>query len=83
MLASVLSSDRAIEASIIVVRAFIHLRRAVIGYADLLSRVEQLEALGVSHDEQLSAIIAALNELIRSPEEPERQFGFRSHDDER
>ena len=49
MLSSVLSGDRAVEVNILIMRAFVQLRRNVEAQHDLVQRFEQLESRCTSH----------------------------------
>ncbi len=76
MLASVLNSERAVEASIYVVRAFIKLRELLLNHKELSIKLRELESKVESHDEQITAIIKAINQLLTPPETPKRKIGF-------
>jgi phage regulator Rha-like protein len=87
MAANVLSSARAIEASLYVVRAFVRLREVLATHAELAKQLAQLEkkteALSLKHDSlaantraQFKEVIAALRELMRAPETKKRPIGF-------
>lgn len=76
MLASVLNSQRAVNASIYVVRAFVHLREVLISHKDLAFKLKVLESKIEGHDEQIRDIIEAINHLLVPPEKPKRQIGF-------
>ncbi|MFI3292919.1 MAG: ORF6N domain-containing protein [Rikenellaceae bacterium] len=76
MLSSVLRSDRAIEVNISIMRAFVEMRRMIIGYKELMERIEQLE---ISTDAQFNELYQALTELISKPEPepiPRRPIGY-------
>ncbi len=76
MLASVLNSQRAVEASIYVVRAFVRLREVLASHKELAQKIEDLETKFDGHDEQIKDIIEAINQLLLPPEKPKRQIGF-------
>jgi hypothetical protein len=78
MLANVLKSDRAVRASILVVRAFVSLRQMLGTHDDLLRRVEAIERRVGKHDTELHEIIKILRKLLEPPppEPPKRPFGF-------
>lgn len=76
MLASVLNSPRAVEASIYVVRAFVRLREILDSHKDLAQKLKELESKFEGHDEQIRDIIEAINQLLLPPEKPKRQIGF-------
>jgi hypothetical protein len=86
MLSGVLRSDRAIVVNIAIMRAFVELRRAAVGYAALEKRLDRLERdtsskLG-QHDERLDDVFKALRQLISPPVPPKRAIGFRPPEDE-
>ena len=76
MLLSVLSSDRAVEVNIAVMRAFVHLRRMVSSHADLARRLTEFEERMEDHDEQIVAIFEAIRQLMTPPDRPEKKIGF-------
>jgi hypothetical protein len=76
MLASVLNSPKAIEASIIVVKAFVRLREILSTHKGLAQKLKELELKIESHDEQISAIFEAINQMIAPSEKPKRRIGF-------
>ncbi len=78
MAASVLNSIRAVQTSIFVVRAFVHLKQMLVPYKELRARLERLEKTVGTHDGQITAIIDAIRRLMPPAEEPPREpFGFR------
>jgi ORF6N domain-containing protein len=77
MLASVLNSDIAVQASVRVVRAFVRLREMVAANAQLAAKLEELEKRLDSHDEAIVDLFAALKQLLEPPEPPKRrEIGF-------
>src|ERR1700751_532100 len=77
MLASVLNSEIAVQASIRVVRAFVRLREMVAANAQLASKLAELERRLDSHDEAIVDLFAALKRLLESPESSKRpEIGF-------
>jgi ORF6N domain len=76
MLANVLNSDRAVEASVFVVRAFVHLREMLASNRELTEKLAELERHIVSHDKQIQAIFEAIRQLLTPPKTPRRQIGF-------
>jgi hypothetical protein len=75
MAANVLNSERAIQMSVVVVRAFVALRRGALGSADLARRLDELEA---RHDRQFGVVFEAVRRLMAPPEAPKRRIGFKS-----
>jgi len=64
MLASILKSERAIKMSIVVVRAFIELKKAALQYGGILGQIQLLKQHLGEHDVQLNAIYTALENLM-------------------
>jgi len=76
MAANVLNSERAVIASVAVVRAFIRIRNLVATNASLS---EKLDALEKKYDRQFRVIFDAIRELMQPPPEPVRApIGFQS-----
>jgi hypothetical protein len=77
MLASVLNSEIAVQASVRVVRAFVRLREMVAANAQLASKLEELEGRLDSHDEAIVDLFGTLKRLLEPPEPPKRpEIGF-------
>ena len=81
MLASILSSKAAIQASIYVVRAFVKLREILSMHQELTERITDLEKRAFEkleeHSEQLVLVFQALRELIHQKDEPREPVGFK------
>jgi hypothetical protein len=77
MLASVLNSEIAVQASVRVVRAFVRLRQMVAANAQLAGKLEEFERRLDLHDEAIVDLFAALKRLLE-PIEPQkkREIGF-------
>ena len=76
MLASVLNSDVAVQASVRVVRAFVRLREMVAANAQLASKLAELERRLDSHDEAIVDLFATLKRLLEHPSKRNREIGF-------
>ena len=77
MLASVLNSGIAVQASVRVVRAFVRLREMVAANAQLAAKLEELERRFDSHDQAIANLFAALKQLLEPSEPPKRrEIGF-------
>jgi hypothetical protein len=77
MLASVLNSDVAVQASVRVVRAFVRLREMVAANGQLAAKLIELERRLDSHDEAIVDLFAALRRLLEAPEpKTKREIGF-------
>jgi phage regulator Rha-like protein len=78
MAANVLSSQRAIEVSVFIVKAFVKLRKTILESKELNSKIDQLEKKLADHDEKIIALIRAIKQFINpKPPPKERQIGFR------
>ena len=77
MVASVLNSPKAIEASVYVVRAFVRLRNLLASHKELALKLNELEQRIASHDGDIQAIVKAIRQLMQVPEKPKRRIGFR------
>jgi hypothetical protein len=77
MLASVLNSAIAVQASVRVVRAFVRLREMVAANAQLAAKLKELERRFDSHDEAIANLFAALKQLLEPTDAPKRrEIGF-------
>jgi hypothetical protein len=80
MAASVLNTDRAVEVSVYVVRAFVQLRELLAGNKELARRLDQLEQRLerklVTHDQAIAGILDALRQLMAPPPASKRAIGF-------
>jgi hypothetical protein len=70
MLSSVLSSDRAIQVNIAIMRAFVRLREILATHKDL---ARKLEALEQKYDAQFQVVFEAIHQLMTPPAEPARK----------
>jgi len=73
MLASVLNSPVAIQASVFVVRAFVRMRSIIADYSRLAARVDELEE---RYDSRFQDVFKAIRQLIVPPNLPQRTIGF-------
>ncbi|MBW7902207.1 MAG: ORF6N domain-containing protein [Rhodocyclaceae bacterium] len=76
MLGNVLRSDRAVEVSLMVVRAFVQLREMLSTHKELAARLEALERKIGSHDQAIAGLIDAIRQLMAPPETKKRGIGF-------
>jgi hypothetical protein len=73
MLASVLNSPIAVQASIHVVRAFVRLRQILTSNADLARKLDTLEK---KYDAQFKVVFEAIRQLMIPPESKRKKIGF-------
>jgi hypothetical protein len=89
MLSAVLHSDRAIQMSIAIMRAFVRMRQIIANNKDIALRVEKLER---GHDrsasvieilvEDIDRLAREVNEMKALPPVTKRKIGFRLGDDD-
>jgi len=77
MLASVLNSERAIETSIFVVRAFVRMREILTVHKELARKVSELERRVTGHDEDIKTLVAAIRQLMQPPSPKKRRIGYK------
>ena len=73
MVASILKSQRAIEMSIYVVRAFVQLREMLSTHKDLKRKIEEMES---KYDEQFQIVFEAIRQLLEADDKPKKKIGF-------
>jgi hypothetical protein len=74
MAANVLSSSRAITASVMVVRAFVRLRQLLATHAELKRKLDELEK---RYDAQFQQVFMAIRALMAPPDPPNKgRIGF-------
>jgi hypothetical protein len=78
MAASVLNSDRAVEMSLFVVRAFVRLRETLSSHRELAIKLSELEGKLDTHDHAIQEILDAIRELMEPNVKPRKQIGFRA-----
>lgn len=76
MAAAILNSDRAVEMSVYVVRAFVQLRDLLSSHKVLAQKLDQLERRVAHHDNSLAEIIEAIRALMAQPPTAKRPIGF-------
>lgn len=77
MLSSVLSSDRAVQMNIRIMRAFVELRDRVANQKDLAARIDRLEVNQDQHSSVINLLAEEIDNLKLLPAEPPKQrIGF-------
>jgi hypothetical protein len=78
MLAAHLNSQRAVEMSVFVVRAFVQMREVLMGNRQLAGKLAELEKRVGGHDEVIADLITAIRKLLEAPSEEKsrREIGF-------
>ncbi|MBN2536911.1 ORF6N domain-containing protein [candidate division WOR-3 bacterium] len=70
MVAGVLNSPQAVEASVFVVRAFVRMRRLLATRRELAQKLGELEQRIVRHDASIAALFDAVRKLMQLPDKP-------------
>ncbi len=73
MAATVLNSPSAVKMSLVVVRAFVKLRRMALSVERLARKVNELEG---KYDRQFKVVFDAVRLLMTPPESPRKRIGF-------
>jgi hypothetical protein len=76
MLANVLNSERAVEVSIFVMRAFVRLRKMLGTHKDLTRKLDELEKHVCDHDGHIQTLFEAIRQLMTPPSSKQRKIGF-------
>ena len=76
MLASVLKSQIAVDASIQVVRAFVQIRTILLLHSHLAERIEELEQTVDKHDEKFKVVSHLLTQILGNKRRVKRPIGF-------
>jgi hypothetical protein len=76
MLSSVLNSERAVKVNIAIMRAFVKLRETLETNREFARKFSELEKRIGKHDEEITAIIEAIRQLMAPPKTPRREIGF-------
>lgn len=74
MAANILKSDRAVRASVQVVRAFVKLRQMLAADTELTRKLDELEK---KYDRQFKIVFDAIRQLMSSPPAKPKPIGFR------
>ena len=76
MAATVLNSERAVEMSVFVVRAFVRLREMLSTNQQLAGKIDELEQRLDTHDASIQELIDAIRELMAPDPATGRRIGF-------
>lgn len=76
MLSTVLNSDRAVQMSILIIKAFVRLRELLSTHKELAQKLVDLERKIEKHDAEIQAIFEAIRQLLAPPEKSKREIGF-------
>src|SRR5208283_1400471 len=76
MAATVLNSERAVQMSVFVVRAFVRLREMLSTNRRLAGKIAELENRLDTHDSVIKELIKAIRELLTPRKVPRKRIGF-------
>ena len=76
MLSSVLNSPRAIEINILIMRAFVKLRKVLASNKDLTYLFKELKNKVDKHDTEIGLIIRTIEKMIEVEKKPTKRIGF-------
>jgi ORF6N domain len=76
MAATVLNSDRAVEMSVFVVRAFVRLRVMLATNKELADKIEELEKHLAKHDGSIHEIVSLIRRIMEPPPTRRSKIGF-------
>lgn len=77
MAANILNSSRAVQMSVLVVRAFVQIRKNIVVYSELHKRLTEIERKVINHDSDIQAIIEAIRQLMDTTAKSKRTYGFK------
>ena len=80
MAATVLNSQRAVEISVFVVRAFVRMRRMLTDQRQFALKLAEIESKLAAHDQSIKVVFDAIRQLMQKPkpypEPPKQKIGF-------
>lgn len=77
MLSAVLKSERAVEMSVFIVRAFVRLREILSSNKELAHKIEEIERDQKTQNKHINAIYHILDKLVTEPVKPKDKIGFK------
>jgi hypothetical protein len=82
MAANVLRSERAVQMSVFLVRAFVRLREQVAANTAIIKRLAEIDKTLLQHDTALRDLYRKLLPLLQPPvDPPKRRIGFHTDND--
>jgi hypothetical protein len=76
MLSSVLRSERAAQVNVVIMRAFVGLRRMLVANEAFAHKLAELERKIEGHDTNIRTLFDAIRELAAPPVTPRREIGY-------
>lgn len=81
MLSSVLSSERAIQVNIHIMRVFVRLNRLLAGNAELGRKLQEMEGRLAVHEGAIQELLEHVDRLGQEKEQPRKRLGYRGGDE--
>jgi len=75
MLSSVLRSEQAVQVNIAIMRAFVRLRRWIVGNEELARRIDAMKS---KYDSRFKVVFNAIRELMKPTAKSTRRIGFKA-----
>jgi hypothetical protein len=76
MLSSVLTSNRAVQVNIAIMRAFVRFRELLGTHKELAHRMDDLERKQLEHGAKIETVFRAMQRLLEPPPKKSRPIGF-------
>lgn len=80
MLSGVLSSDRAINVNIQIMRIFTRIRKVLLDHTELRLEIEKIKMKVDNQDKNMDVVFRCLDELIEKKAAPRKRIGYKSDD---
>ena len=80
MAATILNSQRAVDMSVFVVRAFVEYRQLMTLHDELAVQLKRLEGKVATHDKTLAGVLDAIRQLMTPPEPKKRGISLMAKD---
>ena len=77
MLSSVLNSNRAVAVNIQIMRLFVKMRQMIVGYSDLLKKIEKIEKDQMGSNQDIVSIYKIIKELLEPSIKDRPPIGFK------
>jgi phage regulator Rha-like protein len=82
MLSCVLTSKKAIEMNIRIIRVFTKMREMLMTHKDILLKIAQFEQQLEKNREDIQLIFKALRQFLNPPQPPRKQIGYKRKSEE-
>jgi phosphomevalonate kinase len=77
MLSSVLSSERAVQVNIQIMRVYSKLKELLLDHKEILLKLEKLERKVGTQDSDIRLIFQVIKNLVNEPKTPKNRIGFK------